>query len=167
MNQSVPAALKIVQIGDYKVSASPEDVLVTYALGSCIGIVIYDKVAGVGGLLHILLPYSSLDPAKAKANPAVFADTGIPLLFQRAYALGAVKQRLRVSLIGGAQFNVSCDFFNVGSENIAAARYILQRANVTIHDETVGGRSARTVRLHVGTGQISMQETDTGVQRTA
>ncbi len=159
--------LQIVQIGDHRVSASPDDVLVTYALGSCIAVVIHDKAAQVGGLLHILLPDSRLDLAKAKANPLTFADTAIPILFQNAYNLGASKSRLRVCLIGGAQLNASSSYFNVGAENIRATRSILQRANVAIHSEAVGGTTARTVRLHVGTGRIALQQTETGVLRTA
>ena len=159
--------MQIVQIGDYRVSAAPDDILVTYALGSCIAVIIHDKVAQVGGLLHILLPDSKLDLVKAKANPLTFADTAIPILFQQAYALGASKARLRVCLIGGAQLNASGSYFNVGAENIRATRHILQRANVAIHSESVGGTSARTVRLHVGTGRIAMQQTETGVLRSA
>jgi chemotaxis protein CheD len=159
--------LQIIQIADYRVSASPDDVLVTYALGSCVAIIIYDKTAQIGGLLHVLLPDSRLDPCKAKANPLTFADSGIPILFQKAYALGASKQRLRVGIAGGAQVNASGGFFNVGAENIQATRRILQRAGVSIHSESVGGTTARTVRLHVGTGRISMQQTETGVLRTA
>ena len=68
----------IVGISDIKISNSPDDVIVTYALGSCIGISVYDPVAKVGGLLHYMLPDSTLDEKKAKDNPAMFADTGIP-----------------------------------------------------------------------------------------
>lgn len=158
--------LQIVQIGDMRVSSCPDDVLVTYALGSCVAILIHDAVAHVGGLLHLLLPDSRLDPAKAKVNPLTFADTGIPLLFHQAYALGAAKQRLRVAIAGGAQVNASGTFFNVGLENVRATRSILERAKVPLRSESVGGTTARTVRLHVGTGQISMQQTETGAVRT-
>ena len=160
-------SLRIVQIGDCRVSAAPDDILVTYALGSCIAVVIHDKVAQVGGLLHILLPDSKLDGVKAKSNPLTFADTAIPILFQSAYGLGASKLRLRVCLVGGAQLNASGTYFNVGAENIKATRQILQRANVSVHSESIGGTSARTVRLNVGTGQIAIQQTETGVLRTA
>ena len=82
----------IVGISDLKVSNNPGDVLVTYALGSCIGVAVYDPKARVGGLLHFMLPDSSLDANKAKATPAMFADTGIPLLFKSCYAIGAEKK---------------------------------------------------------------------------
>lgn len=159
--------LQIIQIADCRVSNNPDDVLVTYALGSCVALLIYDRIAHVGGLLHILLPDSRLDPVKAKNNPLTFADSGIPILFRQAYALGASKQRLRIGIVGGAQVNASGDFFNVGAENIRATRGILQRNGLPIHTESVGGATARTVRLHVGSGRVSLQQSETGVLRSA
>ncbi len=88
-------------ISDCKVSRNPGDVLVTYALGSCICLAVYDPQAKVGGLLHFMLPDSSLDAAKAKETPAMFADTGIPLLFKSCYAQGAEKKRMIVKVAAG------------------------------------------------------------------
>ena len=82
----------IVGISDLKVSNNPTDVLITYALGSCIGVAVFDPKARVGGLLHFMLPDSSLDANKAKTTPAMFADTGITLLFKSCYAIGAEKK---------------------------------------------------------------------------
>jgi len=89
----------IVGVSDMKVTNNIKATLVTYSLGSCIGISIYDSVARVGGLLHYMLPESNLDLEKAKKNPYMFADTGIPALFKAAYKLGAKKQRLKVIII--------------------------------------------------------------------
>src|SRR5690242_20477210 len=97
--------LLVVGIGDCQVSADSSDELVTYALGSCVGVVIHDSVVNVGGLFHLLLPDSSLDPEKARINPFTFADSGIPLLFRRAYKLGARKERLVTRLVGGSQMS--------------------------------------------------------------
>ncbi|MFP4036903.1 MAG: chemotaxis protein CheD, partial [Desulfobacteraceae bacterium] len=76
-----------VGVADMKVSSDPEVVLVTYSLGSCIGVAIHDAQAGVGGILHFMLPESSLDPEKSKKKPYMFADTGIAPLFRQAYKL--------------------------------------------------------------------------------
>ena len=152
-------SLVVVGIGDCKMSAEPNDTLVTYALGSCIGVMIYDSVAQVGGLLHILLPDSRLDSVKAQNKPFVFADTGIPLLFHQAYALGARKERLVVRLAGGSQMSMTGGVLNVGIKNIQSTRLILSRAGVKIQSEATGGRSARTVRLNVKDGQMLIQET--------
>lgn len=143
-----------VGVGDCKVSDACDSVLTTYALGSCIAVAIHDPVANVGGLLHFMLPESSVNPAKAAANPFMFADTGIPLLFHSAYQLGAEKRRLVVRIAGGAQVMDEGGVFNIGKRNHAALRKILWRAGVMIHGEEVGGTTSRTVRLEVATGRF-------------
>ena len=75
----------IVGVGDMKVSSDPADVIVTHALGTCLGIVVHDPVARVGGMLHVMLPTSTINPDKARLNPYMFVDTGVPELFRQAY----------------------------------------------------------------------------------
>ncbi|MGA2269937.1 MAG: chemotaxis protein CheD [Bryobacteraceae bacterium] len=150
--------LVVVGVGDCRVSNDPESVLVTYALGTCIAVMIHDPVAGVGGLLHFMLPNSSLDPAKARQKPFVFADTGIPLLFHSAYDLGAEKGRLVVSAVGGAQVMDQQGNFNIGMRNHLAMRKILRNAGVPLQAEEVGGAASRTVRLEVSSGRVSVRE---------
>ena len=147
----------VVGVGDCQVSADPQSVLVTYALGSCIAVMIHDPVAGVGGLLHFMLPESSLDRTKAEAKPYMFADTGIPLLFRSAYQLGADKGRLVVSAAGGAQMMDPQGVFNIGKRNHVSMRKILWKAGVLVHAEDIGGMSSRTVRLEVSTGRVLLR----------
>ncbi len=143
-----------VGIGDAQVSKDPDDVLVTHALGSCIAVAIHDPVAGVAGLLHILLPDSKSSPQKAATHPCMFADTGIPALFHAAYALGAQKSRLTVRVIGGAQVLDPQGVFNIGKQNYLACRRILWAAGVLIGAEEVGGSISRTVWLTVACGRL-------------
>ena len=147
-------SLLTVGVGDCKISNAAESVLTTYALGSCIAVAIHDPVAAVGGLLHFMLPESSLNPEKASQNPFMFADTGIPLLFHAAYGLGAEKRRLVVRVVGGAQVMDDNGLFNIGKRNHLALRKILWKAGVMLHGEEVGGTSSRTVRLEVDTGRF-------------
>jgi chemotaxis protein CheD len=147
----------VVGVGDCQVSADPQSVLVTYALGSCIAVMIHDPVAGVGGLLHFMLPESSLDRTKADEKPYMFADTGIPLLFRSAYQLGADKRRLVVSAAGGAQMMDPQGVFNIGKRNHVSMRKILWKAGVLVHAEDIGGMSSRTVRLEVSTGRVLLR----------
>jgi chemotaxis protein CheD len=147
-------SLLTVGVGDCKVSNGADSVLTTYALGSCIAVAIYDPVAGVGGLLHFMLPESSLNPDRAGQNPFVFADTGIPMLFHAAYGIGAEKRRLVVRVVGGAQVMDENGVFNVGKRNHLALRKIFWKAGVMIHGEEVGGTESRTVRLEVSTGRF-------------
>ncbi|MGQ9859480.1 MAG: chemotaxis protein CheD [Thermodesulfobacteriota bacterium] len=145
---------RIVGIADLQVSNDVGEVLVTYSLGSCIGLLIYDPQAKVGGLLHYMLPDSSLDPSKAVEKPAMFGDTGIPLLFKSAYKLGLEKRRARVVVVGGAQILDDSGYFNIGKRNYAMLRKILWRNNVLIDAEDVGGNVNRTVYLELATGRI-------------
>jgi chemotaxis protein CheD len=151
----------VVGIGDCLVSDDPESVLVTYALGSCIAVVIYDPVTNVGGLLHYMLPESSLDENKARQRPYMFADTGIPLLFQSAYRLGAVKSRLDVAVLGGAQVMDTSEIFNIGKRNHLALRKIFWKAGVLVRHEDVGGTLSRTVRLEIASGRVVLRHGQT------
>jgi chemotaxis protein CheD len=151
----------LVGVSDAKVSREADTSLVTYALASCIGISIYDPVAGVGGLLHYLLPDSRLDPAKAKEFPWMFADTGIPMFFQQAYRLGAEKSRLRVIVAGGAQVLKSTDSLEIGKKNLLAMRRIFRKSGVPLDAEDVGGSDIRTLRLEIGTGRLTVRKTGT------
>jgi chemotaxis protein CheD len=147
-------SLLVVGVADCRVSNDPESVLVTYALGSCIAVMIHDPVAKVGGLLHFMLPESALDRAKAQHNPFMFADTGIPSLFHSAYQLGAEKRRLVVTAAGGAQIMDDQGVFNIGKRNCLAMRKIFWKAGVLVKAEDVGGNASRTVRLEVGGGRM-------------
>jgi chemotaxis protein CheD len=144
----------IVGMADRGVSSDPEATLITYALGSCIGVSLYDSVARAGGLLHFMLPESKLDPRKAQKNPWMFADTGLPLFFKELYRAGAEKRRLRVTVCGGAQVMDAEGFFNIGKRNYMALRKIFWMNNVLIHAEAVGGQVNRTVRLELSSGKV-------------
>ena len=143
----------IVGISDIKISNNPNETIVTYALGSCIGIVVYDPVAKVGGMLHYMLPDSTLDAKKARDNPAMFADTGIPLLFKSCYKLGADKRRMIVKAAGGASILDDTNFFRIGQKNIMAMRKIFWKNNVMINAEDTGANHNRTVRLEMTSGK--------------
>lgn len=146
----------VVGIGDCQVSDDPDARIVTYALGSCIALAIYDPVSRVGGMLHYLLPESKLDPDKAARSPFMFADTGIPALFHLAYSMGAVKNRIRVVAAGGAQV-IEAEAFQIGKRNHLAMKKIMFRAGVLVHHEEVGGAHSRTIRLELETGRVLMK----------
>ena len=155
----------IVGVSDMKVSDDMEAVLATYSLGSCIGVAIYDAVARVGGLLHYMLPESSLDLEKANKNPYMFADTGIPALFKAAYKLGAKKQRLKVVVVGGSQILDQKGFFNIGKRNETAVRKMFHRNNVIIDYTDVGGVVNRTIKLAVDNGDVWLRVSGKGEKK--
>ncbi len=154
----------IVGIGDMRVSDDPGATLITFSLGSCIGVSIYDPVVRVGGLLHFMLPDSTIDPQKAQKNPWMFADSGIPLFFKEAYRLGAEKRRLDVKVVGGAQILDDSQFFNIGKRNYMALRKIFWANNVLIRAEAVGGTVNRTLSLELSSGKTWVKTSGDGVR---
>jgi chemotaxis protein CheD len=142
-----------VGVSDMKISTAAGDVIVTHALGSCIGVAIHDPHSCIGGILHYMLPLSSVDAAKAVHNPFMFGDTGIPRLFEEAYKLGAKKENLRVVIAGGAQVFEDRDFFDIGKRNTVIARKLFWKNNIMIAAEHVGGHLPRTMYLEIGEGR--------------
>jgi chemotaxis protein CheD len=146
----------LVGISDLRVTANPAARLVTHALGSCIGLALWDRVNLCGGLLHYMLPRSSLDAANGKERPAMFGDTGIPLLFEQMYALGCQKRDLVVKVAGGGSPLGQGGMFQIGERNVALLRKLLWRNAVLISAEDVGGTMPRTLCLYVATGRVTV-----------
>lgn len=144
----------VVGISDLKISNKDTECLVTYALGSCIAVAVYDPQVKVGGLLHYMLPDSTLDPQKAREHPGMFADTGIPLLFKSCYKLGAEKKRMIIKIAGGARIMDDTNYFRIGQKNLTALRKIFWKNNVLIDAEDIGENFNRTVRLEMSTGRF-------------
>jgi len=145
-------------MADCRIGDAPGQVLATYALGSCIGLAVHDAKAGVGGLLHFMLPDSAIDSERGRENPWMFADTGIPMLLDRLCARGASKRRLTVRAAGGASMMDQENVFDIGRRNYLAMRKILWKAGVMVHGEAVGGIRSRTVRLEIGSGKFLIHE---------
>lgn len=150
---------QVIGIADMKISARAEDVLITYALGSCLGISVYDAAAKVGGLIHIMLPSSAVNPAKAAANPLMFVDTGVPELFKACYKAGAKKERMVLKVAGGAslQNNADTDQFQIGKRNFLMLRKLLWKNNVLIRSCDVGENYSRTMSLDMATGEVTLK----------
>ncbi|MDZ7630649.1 MAG: chemotaxis protein CheD [Gemmatimonadaceae bacterium] len=154
----------IIGMADLKVSDKPDDTLITYALGSCLGIIVHDPVARVAGLLHVMLPSSQIDEAKARAQPAMFVDTGVPLLFKECYRLGARKERMTVSVAGGSFSGRTDadDTFQIGKRNMLTLRKLLWKNGVLIHaDDTGGVQQSRTMSIVVSSGLVQLRTNGT------
>jgi chemotaxis protein CheD len=140
-------------IGGLEVVRADDGALVTHALGSCLGVAVIDPHARVAGMLHAQLPASVRSPELAQSEPGRFVDLGVPLLIQRATALGAEKRRLRLTVAGGANMTGTADDrFNVAAQNLTALRKTLWRLGVLIAGEDVGGCVPRTMYLDITTG---------------
>jgi chemotaxis protein CheD len=145
----------VIAVGDMKCGGE-EDVLVTYALGSCLGLMIYDPVAKVGGLLHAMLPLSKINPEKAKANPFMFVDTGVPELFKAVYNKGGEKRRLIIKAAGCGNPIGNSEMFKIGDRNFTVLKKILWKNNVLLTGEDTGGTNARTVNFDLASGQTTL-----------
>jgi chemotaxis protein CheD len=142
-----------------KISTERGDLIITHALGSCLGITIHDPVACVGGLLHVMLPLSTIDLVKADRNPFMFVDTGVPKLFLECFKVGAQKQRLEIRVAGGAnsQNGEENDLFQIGKRNMVMLRKILWKNGLLLKSHDVGGSNSRTMSLEIGTGRVSIR----------
>lgn len=147
----------VVGVADMCVSADHGATIITYALGSCIGVTIYDPVARVGGQLHFMLPSGKDSPGKAETNPAMFGDSGVPLLFRSLYALGAQKERLVVCAAGGAEALADDGHFKIGSRNRTILRKLFWKNNILLAAEETGGSASRTMALRVSDGLVTVR----------
>ena len=110
-----------------------------------------------GGLLHIMLPDSTISPAKAAAQPAMFADTGLPMLFRSLTGLRVDHRRLRLFVTGGAGVLCNSDMFKIGERNIQATREYLSSNGYSVRHSFVGGTVNRTVHLELGSGAVTLK----------
>ena len=147
----------VVGIAEMVASNNPNVILTTYSLGSCLGIAIYDPIVHVAGLLHIMLPDSSIDATKAAAKPCMFVDTGVPALFRACYQFGAQKQRMVISVAGGGQIMDDSGYFNIGKRNYEALTGLLSQHGLRINAEQVGGVVNRTMYVSVATGEVRLK----------
>jgi chemotaxis protein CheD len=148
---------RIVGISEMKISQNQTDILVTYSLGSCVGMSVYDPVAKVGGLIHCMLPLSKIDPVKAKNNPFMFTDTGVPLMLETLFNAGAQKNRLIVKVAGASTLLDEKRLFRIGERNHTVLRKILWKNGILIAAEDVGGTASRTMYLYMASGMTTIK----------
>ena len=145
-----------VQVGDMKVGVKGDEI-VTHALGSCLGLMIYDPVAQVGGMLHAMLPLSRINPEKAAANPYMFVDKGVPILFKEVYGLGGLKGRLIVKAAGCGSPLGQNEMFKIGERNYTVLKKMLWKNGVLMKAEEIGGSISRTVNFDISTGRVTIK----------
>ncbi len=147
----------VVGIAEMKVSKNPQDILVTYSLGSSLGVALYDPHARIGGLIHCMLPLAKTDAERAEQNPCMFADLGIPRLLHTLTGLGADRRRLSVRVAGAACVLDDSGLFRIGPRNYVVLRKVLWWNSLYLAAEHVGGTQARTLSLHIGTGRVMLR----------
>ena len=134
--------------------------LSTYALGSCVGVIAFDPVSKAGGILHLMLPDSSISPDKAGKQPAMFADTGLPLLFRALIGVRADRSRLHLFVAGGASVLNGADPFKIGERNSIAVDKFLKANSHSVVGQDIGGYVNRTLHIEIGTGKVTLKMPD-------
>lgn len=147
----------IVDIADMKVSTDPECALVTYSLGSCLGVTIYDPEIHVGGMAHFMLPLSTLDTEKTRDRPFMYVDVGMVQFLEELFRLGVRKDRCIVKVAGGSAMLVTHDIFRIGQRNYTVLRKILWKNGLLLKGEDVGGALSRTMRLDIADGRVTIK----------
>ncbi len=138
-------------------SQDPNDILVTYSLGSCVGLALYDKVIKVGGLIHCMLPLSKIDKEKAAVRPFMFVDTGVTRLLSELFQKGAQRQNLVAKVAGAGSPLGKEETFRIGQRNYTILRKLLWKNNILIDTEDIGGSKARTMYLYLEDGLVTVK----------
>lgn len=151
----------VVGIAEGKVVKAPGE-LITYALGSCVGICLYDRTSRVAGMVHILLPYKK--SAVNQSNPYKFADTGIAMLVKDMEQCGANVRRMTAKIAGGAEMFERTDTFKgkvdetqIGQRNVEATREVLRGLRIPVIADDTGDRLGRTITFSAETGQLTVK----------
>lgn len=147
----------VVGISDMKISNQSDDTIITYSLGSCVGVTLYDPRIGIGGMIHCMLPLSKTDPVKATAKPSMFVDTGVSLLLQKIFDMGVRRRDLIAKVAGASNLLDSKGMFKIGERNYTILRKILWKNEILIAAEDVGGTKARTMILRMTDGRTTIK----------
>ncbi len=143
----------VLSLGEWAVSSDPEAELICLGLGSCIAFTVHDRMAGVGGMAHMVLPDSS--QGRPTTLAAKFVDLAIPLLVSEMEDLGAKRAHMKVHLAGGARMLAGIAFQDkmlIGERNREAVEIAMKQLGLRVTTDETGGDRGRTVGLHVGSG---------------
>ncbi|MCI0519190.1 MAG: chemotaxis protein CheD [Chloroflexi bacterium] len=146
-----------VGLGEMQISRSPQDVLVAYGLGSCLGIGMYDPVTHIAGLLHAVLPNN---PNGSGPHTLKYVDSGMVAMLVQMLRAGAERRRLVVRMAGGANMLTAPGFsqtFNIGTRNAEAAYKTLAELNMKLSSQEVGGSIGRTLRFYIADGRMTIR----------
>jgi chemotaxis protein CheD len=148
-----------VGMAQFKVSMAPASMM-TFALGSCVGIVFYDPVSKIGGLAHVMHPSS--EKVQNNLNRAKFVDTAVELMLSRMAKKGAQRSRIEAKIFGGARMfqtiSASPGVMQIGEENVKATKRELAARNIPIVAESTGGEKGRTVFFDVTSGKVTVKD---------
>jgi chemotaxis protein CheD len=151
------ATTHVVGISDCKISDAPTDTVVTYALGSCVGLSLYDRKCHMGGILHVMLPDSRCRSASREFNPHMYADTGFYAFLQALLAKGARRDAIEARVAGGANMLQHSQFLDIGKRNAEAVVTLLRLERIPIMGSSLGGVVGRSMSLRLQDGTVTVR----------
>lgn len=149
----------VVGIADMKIAQGEGQILATYALGSCVGVCIYDEVLKIGGLLHAMLPRAGGE----SDTPYRYVDTGLPKMIQALRVKGVAPERMKAKMVGGAKmfgYQVTVDGEDIGTKNVKMVRQMLLQYRIPLILEETGGGMGRTIRFSLDNGWVTILNAD-------
>lgn len=146
----------VVGISDMKIACAPQE-LISYALGSCVGICIIDKVKKIAGMVHIMLPGSSMGENE---NVYKYADTGIPEMVKQMEKMGCLRYHMSAKIAGGAkmfEIKSTSAIGNIGERNVIKTKEILNNLNIKLVSQDVGANYGRTIVFNSESGELKIK----------
>ncbi len=146
-------SIQRVGIGEYAISGNGDEIK-TFALGSCVALIVYDTELHLAAMMHIALPELQINPKKAETTPGYFADSGVPLLLSKLKKEGCTRRTIRIKLAGGSNIMDAQGRFDIGKRNVLAIKKLLWKHRLGVIAEDVGGSISRTVSICATTGTV-------------
>ena len=153
-----------VGIGELQITGDRQTVLVSYGLGSCVAVCLWDPARFVAGMAHVMLP-ASPSGAVSSGTPAKFADHAMAALLRELDRLSVDRNRLVAKIAGGAQMFSTAgkpDVLAVGQRNVERIKELLRANQLPLVAEQTGGRSGRTVTFTPTTGKLHIKTIGSG-----
>ena len=148
---------KHIGISQFAVSNDPTEILMASSLGSCLGMAVFDRIRNIAGMIHCLVPLAKNDLEKAKLQPAMYVETGVPMLLDMILRSGSNKKDLEIIIAGCAQINSDNSIFEIGKKNLTVCKKILWKNGLLIKAEHCGGDFSRTLSLEVASGRVTVK----------
>ena len=147
-------------IGHIKATATPGDEIKTYALGSCVAVILYDKKAKIAGMIHIALPDSAVNTEKAQSLPGYFVDTGLPHILKEFKNIGGDRKTTVIKIAGGSSIMDENKSFDIGKRNAIAVKRFLWKQGLGVMKEDIGGNISRTVSIETDYGKVILSNAE-------
>ncbi len=147
-------SLIVANIADMAISKRKGDIVVTYSLGSCLGLSLYDNQSGVGGILHSMLPDHSIVPDDT--NSYKFVNSGIVLFLSLLTKTGAHLSNIVADIAGCSHIMDDAGIFRIGERNLRMADATLSKFSIQMRSKNVGGTKSRTMYLDISTGKLTI-----------